>query len=208
MNTETGVDEVGRGAVFGVVVAGAVTISEDQFDYLKQVGVKDSKQLSPVKREKLDRVIRSVADWGIGVATIAEIEKFNILNASLLAMERAIAQLQIMPTHCFIDGNQPLKFQEISPINQTTVVKGDSLHLCIAAASIIAKVYRDRLIIELAEKYPQYDLANNKGYATPKHQEAIFRLGLTDLHRQSFCQRFITRETTSQRIYSQGVRRS
>lgn len=194
MNTETGVDEVGRGSIFGVVVAGAVTISEDQFDYLKQMGVKDSKQLSSVKRVKLDLIIRSVADCGIGVATIAEIEKLNILNASLLAMERAIAQLQIMPNHCFIDGNQPLKFQEISPINQTTVIKGDSLYLCIAAASIIAKVYRDRLIIELAAKYPQYDLDNNKGYATAKHQDAIFRLGLTDLHRQSFCQRFIAKQ--------------
>ena len=197
MNTETGVDEVGRGAVFGVVVAGSVTISEDQYDYLQQMGVKDSKKLSPIKRAELDQLIRSVADWGIGVATIAEIEEFNILNASLLAMERAIAQLQIMPNHCFIDGNQALKFQEISPIKQTTVIKGDSLYLCIAAASIIAKVYRDRLIIELSAKYPFYDLANNKGYATAKHQDAILRLGLTDLHRQSFCQRFVAKESIS-----------
>jgi ribonuclease HII len=195
MNTETGVDEVGRGAVFGIVVAAAVTVSSDRIDYLQQMGVKDSKKLSPAQRQKLDRVIRSVADCQIGVATVAEIENLNILNASLLAMERAIAQLNIPPDHCFVDGNQPLKFREISPIEQTTVIRGDSLYLCIAAASIVAKVYRDRLIIELANNYPQYDLANNKGYATAKHRDAIFRLGLTDLHRPSFCDRFVIKDS-------------
>jgi len=191
MNIETGVDEVGRGAVFGVVVAGAVTISEDQLEYLQNMGVRDSKKLTATKREKLEQVIRSVADCGIGVASIAEIENLNILNASLLAMERAIAQLSSPPEHCFIDGNQRLKFQEIPPIPQTTVVRGDSIYLCIAAASIIAKVWRDRLIIELAQEYPQYDLENNKGYATAKHREAIFKLGLTNLHRSSFCSHLV-----------------
>lgn len=200
MNTETGVDEVGRGSIFGVVVAGAVTLSTDQFDYLKNMGVKDSKKLSPTKREKLDKVIRSVADCGIGVATLSEIENLNILNASLLAMERAIAQLNFPPQHCFIDGNQPLKFQEITPIPQTTVVRGDSIYLCIAAASIIAKVWRDRLIIELGQDYPDYDLANNKGYATAKHREIISRLGITNLHRQSFCSHLLPTVISDQTI--------
>jgi ribonuclease HII len=195
--TETGVDEVGRGAVFGVVVAAAVTVSSDRLEYLQQMGVKDSKKLSPSKREKLDRIIRAVADCQIGIATVAEIEKINILNASLLAMERAIAKFAPIPEHCFIDGNQQLKFQEMLPIKQTTVVKGDSLYTCIAAASIIAKVYRDRLIFEIAKDYPEYDLANNKGYATAKHREAIFKLGLTDLHRRSFCSQFVIDNTKS-----------
>jgi len=198
MNRETGVDEVGRGAVFGVVVAGAVTISEDQLEYLQNMGVRDSKKLTATKREKLEQVIRSVADCGIGVASIAEIENLNILNASLLAMERAIAQLSSPPDHCFIDGNQRLKFQEIPPIPQTTVVRGDSIYLCIAAASIIAKVWRDRLIIELAQEYPQYDLENNKGYATAKHREAIFKLGLTNLHRSSFCSHLVNSHLVNQ----------
>ncbi|AFY72651.1 ribonuclease HII [Synechococcus sp. PCC 7502] len=188
---ETGVDEVGRGAIFGVVVAGAVTIPDHQFDYLKSMGVKDSKKLSPNQRAKLDRVIRAVADCGIGLATVAEIEELNILNASLLAMERAIAQLNTFPAHCFIDGNQRLKFQEIPMIPHTTVIKGDSIYLSIAAASIIAKVWRDRLITELAQEYPKYDLARNKGYATQRHRDALSIYGITNLHRQSFCTNFL-----------------
>ncbi len=191
MNIETGVDEVGRGAIFGVVVAGAVSATPEQIEFFKQIGVKDSKKLNPDKREKLDRVIRSVAICGIGEATVAEIAELNILNASLLAMERAIFALNSPPEHCFIDGNQPLKFFEISPIRQTTVVKGDSLHISIAAASIIAKVWRDNLITNLAKLYPDYNLAQNKGYATAKHIAAIKEHGLTDLHRAWFCKNFL-----------------
>ena len=110
----------------------------------------------------------------------------NILAASLLAMERAIAQLQPQPNHCLIDGNQLLRFKLIAPIPQTTVIKGDSLSVSIAAASIVAKVWRDRQMVELAEVYKGYDLATNKGYGTTKHREAIAKLGYSDLHRKSF----------------------
>jgi len=179
-----GVDEVGRGAIFGSVVAAAVILPLDQFDYLTELGVTDSKKLSHQQRVKLDQVIRDLAiAYGIGVATVAEIEEFNILGASLLAMERAIAVLNPQPHHCLIDGNQPLRFQVIAPMPQTTVVKGDSLSLSIAAASIVAKVYRDRLITDLAKDYDGYDLAQNKGYGTIKHRQAIEKLGFTDLHR-------------------------
>lgn len=187
----TGVDEVGRGAVFGMVLAAAVSIGADQALYLQSLGVKDSKRLCPRQREKLNSIIRAVTDWGIGSASVAEIAQFNILNASLLAMERAIAQLKEQPSHCWVDGNQKLKFQEIMPLDQTTVVRGDSQCLAIAAASIIAKVERDRLITELAPQYPAYDLARNKGYGSARHRAAIAQYGLTPWHRVAFCQKFI-----------------
>jgi ribonuclease HII len=117
------------------------------------------------------------------LATVAEISEINILEASLLAMERAIAQLIPQPTHCLIDGNQKLRFRELSAMPQTTLVRGDNLSLAIASASIVAKVWRDRYLAEQAEIYPGYDLAQNKGYGTAKHLEAISRLGLTDQHR-------------------------
>ncbi len=182
-----GVDEVGRGAIFGSVVAAAVILPLDQFDLLSESGVTDSKKLTHQKRVELDQLIRDLAiAWAVGVATIAEIEEFNILGASLLAMERAIAQLKPAPKHCLIDGNQPLRFQLIAPMPQTTIVKGDSRSLSIAAASIVAKVWRDRLITDLAEVYAGYDLAQNKGYGTAKHKQGIAKLGLTDMHRSGF----------------------
>lgn len=182
-----GLDEVGRGALFGPVVAAAVVLPPDRWDFISGLGVTDSKKLSPGRRAELDVAIREVAiSYGIGSATVVEIAELNILEASLLAMERAIAQLTVRPDRCLIDGNCPLRFRLIPSMPQTTVIRGDSLSLSIAAASIVAKVWRDRLIAELAEKYPGYDLAQNKGYGTAKHRDAIFRLGLTDLHRQSF----------------------
>ena len=182
-----GVDEVGRGSLFGEVVAAAVILPLASFSKLEQLGVTDSKKLSPKRREYLDLMIREVAiACQIGTATVAEIDETNILAASLLAMERAIALLQPQPNHCLIDGNQLLRFKLITPIAQTTVIKGDSLSLSIAAASIVAKVWRDRLMIELAETYTGYDIANNKGYGTIKHRTAIAKLGYTDLHRKTF----------------------
>ncbi len=182
-----GVDEVGRGCLFGEVVAAAVILPIDRLAELEQLGVTDSKKLSPKRRDHLDRIIREVAiACEIGTATVAEIDEMNILSASLLAMERAIAQLQPQPHHCLIDGNQLLRFNLIAPIPQTTVIKGDSLSLSIAAASIVAKVWRDRRMVELAEIYTGYDIATNKGYGTAKHREAIAKLGYSNLHRQTF----------------------
>ena len=182
-----GVDEVGRGCLFGEVVAAAVILPIECLTDLEKLGVTDSKKLSPQRREKLDRVIREVAiACQIGTASVAEIDEMNILAASLLAMERAIAQLQPQPNHCLIDGNQLLRFKLIAPIPQTTVIKGDSLSISIAAASIVAKVWRDRQMVELAEIYTGYDIATNKGYGTVKHRDAIAKFGYSDLHRKTF----------------------
>ena len=182
-----GVDEVGRGCLFGEVVAAAVILPIECLADLEKLGVTDSKKLSPQRREKLDLIIREVAiACQIGTASVTEIDEMNILAASLLAMERAIAQLQPQPNHCLIDGNQLLRFKLIAPIPQTTVIKGDSLSISIAAASIIAKVWRDRQMVELAEIYTGYDIATNKGYGTVKHRDAIAKLGYSDLHRKTF----------------------
>ena len=182
-----GVDEVGRGCLFGEVVAAAVILPIEQLETLENLGVTDSKKLSAQRREQLDEIIREVAiAYAIGTASVIEIDKVNILAASLLAMERAISQLKPQPQHCLVDGNQLLRFQLIAPIPQTTVVKGDSLSISIAAASIVAKVWRDRRMVKLAETYQGYDLATNKGYGTTKHREAIAKLGYSDLHRKSF----------------------
>ncbi len=182
-----GLDEVGRGCLFGEVVAAAVILPIDKLAYLEDLGVTDSKKLSPQRREKLDLIIREIAiAYAIGSATAEEIDEMNILAASLLAMERAISKLNPQPKHCLIDGNQLLRFKLIAPISQTTVIKGDSLSISIAAASIIAKVWRDRRMVELAEIYTGYDLAANKGYGTAKHKNAIAELGYSDLHRKTF----------------------
>lgn len=186
-----GVDEVGRGSLFGEVVAAAVILPIDRLVDLENLGVTDSKKLSPQRRDKLDLIIREVAiAHTIGTASVTEIDEMNILAASLLAMERAIAKLQPQPNHCLIDGNQLLRFKLIAPIPQTTVIKGDSLSISIAAASIVAKVFRDRQMIELAEIYTGYDIATNKGYGTLKHRNAIAKLGYSDLHRKTFKIRF------------------
>lgn len=182
-----GVDEVGRGCLFGEVVAAAVILPLGSLSDLENLGVTDSKKLSSKRREHLDRIIREVAiAYAIGSATAEEIDQMNILAASLLAMERAIAKLNPQPKHCLIDGNQLLRFKLIAPIQQTTIIKGDSLSISIAAASIIAKVWRDRKIVELAEIYTGYDLISNKGYGTAKHRAAIAQLGYSDLHRKTF----------------------
>lgn len=182
-----GVDEVGRGALFGDVVAAAVILPVEQFAYLENLGVTDSKKLSAPRREQLDLMIREVAiACEIGTATVDEIDQINILAASLLAMERAIAKLQPQPQYCLIDGNQPLRFRLIQPVPQKTIIKGDALSLSIASASIVAKVWRDRQMAEMAKVYRGYDLAANKGYGTVKHRQAIAQLGYSDLHRKTF----------------------
>lgn len=179
-----GVDEVGRGALFGPVVAAAVILPPSALTTLQVEQIKDSKQLSSNRRRQLAEKIWALAlDWRIGFATTAEIDQINILQASLLAMKRAVLKLKVQPTVCLVDGNQAIK-DLTTP--QLTVVKGDERLLAIAAASIVAKVWRDELIMRLAVKYPWYDLAANKGYGTVRHRQALQRYGLSPLHRASF----------------------
>lgn len=179
-----GADEVGRGALFGSVVASAVVIPFASIPQLVALGVKDSKKLSPAKRQQLIQPIRElVVGWQISSVSVAEIDKLNILQASLLAMKRCILNLPVTPDICLIDGNKPIPNLEL---RQKTVVKGDLRSPVIAAASILAKVWRDESIIDLANQYPQYDLSRNKGYPTVKHRLAIQKYGISPQHRRSF----------------------
>jgi ribonuclease HII len=179
-----GVDEVGRGALFGPVVAAAVVLPLSALPKLIEIGVKDSKQLSAYRRAKLVKPIEGiVADWQIGYATASEIDELNIVQASVLAMKRAVLQLEVQPAICLVDGIVPIP--ELS-ILQKTIVKGDCRSSAIAAASILAKVWRDNWIASLAGQYPQYDLAKNKGYPTKKHRLALKQYGPCSEHRLSF----------------------
>ncbi|MEO1145969.1 MAG: ribonuclease HII [Cyanobacteria bacterium J06638_22] len=183
-NIIAGVDEVGRGAIFGPVVAAAVILLEPEAQYLMHLGLTDSKKLSPEKRAALfPEILSHAIACKIGVASVREIERINILNASLLAMKRAIMRLDPSPTFCRIDGNRPINDL---PFPQETIIKGDLLHSDIAAASVIAKVWRDRLITRLAQRFPGYDLASNKGYGTVRHRRAIAKLGFSSQHRRTF----------------------
>lgn len=179
-----GVDEVGRGALFGPVVAAAVVLSVADLPRLVEIGVKDSKQLSAKKRSQLIVPIQNiVASWSFGYATVQEIDRLNILQASLLAMQRAIIKLKVTPDLCLVDGDRLLPNL---PLPQKNLIKGDRLSFAIAAASIIAKVWRDKLIVRLARSYPDYDLAANKGYGTKKHLSALQKYGPSKMHRISF----------------------
>lgn len=179
-----GVDEVGRGALFGPVVAAAVVLPQESEAPLAALGVKDSKRLTARKREALVGSIQAKAHcFALGIASVHEIDRMNILQASLLAMKRAVSRLSDKPELCLVDGNQKIPHLDIA---QQTLVKGDQTCLAIAAASILAKVWRDTLIMRLAERYPGYDLAANKGYGSARHRAAIARLGLTSQHRKSF----------------------
>ncbi len=179
-----GIDEVGRGALFGPVVAAAVILPGCALPKLMAAGIKDSKKLSSSRRITLAGQICELAtDWTIGVASSTEIDELNILQATLLAMKRAVLKLNVQPQLCLVDGNQPIK-DLLMP--QKTVVKGDETHVSIAAASIVAKVWRDSLLIRLASKYPLYNLENNKGYGSQKHLQALQQYGPSRLHRKSF----------------------
>lgn len=179
-----GIDEVGRGALFGPVVAAAVILSADSGVQLVKAGVRDSKQLNATQRLILANQIWQVALAAqIGTASVREIDQLNILQASLLAMKRAVLKLKIQPELCLVDGNQPIPRLTVP---QQTLIKGDQKVLAIAAASIIAKVWRDQLVTRLALKYPGYDLAANKGYGSIKHRVALQQLGPSPLHRLSF----------------------
>ena len=179
-----GVDEVGRGALFGPVVAAAVILPDSAIVDLAIAGVTDSKLLSASQRQRLAIQIRALAvAYQISYASAHEIDRLNILQASLLAMKRAIVKLSIQPDFCLIDGNQCIPGLLVP---QQAVVKGDQKFTAIAAASILAKVWRDKLMIRLGLRYPQYDFAANKGYGTVNHRQAIQKYGITPHHRTSF----------------------
>lgn len=179
-----GVDEVGRGALFGPVVAASVILPDAAKTELFSSGIRDSKKLTAAQRRRFAEAIRTLAiDCQIGYASVDEIEQFNILQASLLAMRRAVLKLKVQPELCLVDGNRPIPNL---PMDQQTLIQGDERSPAIAAASIIAKVWRDELVMRFAEKYPEYDLAANKGYGTPKHLAALQQYGPSRLHRRSF----------------------
>ena len=179
-----GIDEVGRGALFGCVVAAAVVLPKSAVARLIALGVKDSKKLSSRQRQKLiEPIEETVTSWHISYASVIEIDRLNILQASLLAMKRSAIGLQVVPDLCLVDGN--FSIPELN-IPQQTVVKGDLRSPVIAAASILAKEWRDRLISDLSQQYPEYDLAKNKGYPTAKHRLAIAQHGISSHHRRSF----------------------
>ena len=185
---EAGCDEAGRGCLAGSVYAAAVIFPENyQNDELN-----DSKQLTDRRRKQLREIIqRDAVAWAVGVVTPEEIDRINILNASILAMHRALDQLTVRPEAIIVDGNRFKPYRPVvdgSAVNipHTTIVKGDGKYLSIAAASILAKTYRDDYMDQLAEEFPQYDWLSNKGYPTKKHREAIRQYGITPYHRKSF----------------------
>jgi len=177
---EAGCDEAGRGCLAGSVYAAAVILPDDyQNDLLN-----DSKQLTEKRRYQLREIIeRDAIAWAVGIVTPEEIDKINILNASILAMHRALDQLKVRPEAIIVDGN---RFKKYKDLPHTTIVKGDGKYLSIAAASILAKTYRDDYMNQLAKEYPQYDWLSNKGYPTKKHREAIKQYGITPYHRKSY----------------------
>lgn len=174
-----GIDEAGRGPLAGPVVAAAVILTPARIPE----GLNDSKALSPKQRELLLNAIEKNALIGIGISEPEEIDRLNILHASLAAMRRAVLALPRLPDMALIDGN---KLPPDMPCKAKTIVKGDSRSLSIAAASIVAKVTRDRLMIEVEARYPGYGLAGHKGYPTKAHMEAVQRLGPSPIHRFSF----------------------
>ncbi len=188
---EAGCDEAGRGCLAGSVYAAAVILPDDYQNEL----LNDSKQLTEKRRYQLRDIIEHDAvAWAVGIVTPEEIDKINILNASILAMHRALDQLKVRPEAIIVDGNRFKPYYERGERSEvrgerlphTTIVKGDSKYLSIAAASILAKTYRDDYMNRLAEEYPQYDWLSNKGYPTQKHREAIRQYGITPYHRKSY----------------------
>ena len=178
--TEAGCDEAGRGCLAGCVYAAAVILPPDYHNEL----LNDSKQLTEKRRYALREVIqRDAVAWAVGIVTPEEIDRINILNASILAMHRALDQLKVRPEAIIVDGN---RFKPYHDLPHSTIVKGDGKYLSIAAASILAKTYRDDYMNQLAVEYPQYDWKGNKGYPTKKHREAIRLHGVTPYHRRTF----------------------
>lgn len=198
---EAGCDEAGRGCLAGSVYAAAVILPPDYHNEM----LNDSKQLTEKRRYALrEEIERDAIAWAVGVCTAEEIDRINILHASYLAMHRALDQLTVRPETLIIDGNRFDPYYptvdhsaidcyetlsvlyDTQPLPHTTIVKGDGKYLSIAAASILAKTYRDDYMNRLAEEYPQYDWLSNKGYPTKKHRQAIAEYGLTPYHRKTF----------------------
>lgn len=179
-----GVDEAGRGPLAGPVYAAAVVLEKGQ----TIEGVNDSKKLSEKKRELLfDKIINECKDYSIGTASEKEIDELNILQATFLSMKRAVDGLSVKPDCALVDGNQIPNLD----CDVTTVVKGDAKSESIAAASILAKVSRDRYMLEMAEKYPQYGFEKHKGYGTKLHYEMIEKYGICDIHRKTFLKKVL-----------------
>ena len=177
---EAGCDEAGRGCLAGAVYAAAVILPADYQNEL----LNDSKQLTERRRYQLRTEIeRDAVAWAVGIVQPDEIDQINILNASILAMHRALDQLQVRPEAVIVDGN---RFKPYGQLPYTTIVKGDAKYQAIAAASILAKTYRDDYMLRLDEEYPGYDWQQNKGYPTRRHREAIRQLGITPYHRKSY----------------------
>jgi len=177
---EAGCDEAGRGCIAGPVFAAAVILPPD----FSNPVLDDSKKLSAKKREELRPLIEQEAlDWGVGMVDEKEIDQINILNASFLAMHRALEKMKLVPTYLLIDGN---RFTPYSEIPYSCIVKGDGIYASIAAASILAKTHRDEYMETLHQEYPQYGWNLNKGYPTRAHRKAIYKFGPTPYHRRSF----------------------
>lgn len=184
-----GVDEAGRGPLCGPVYAAAVILSPDR----PIEGLNDSKKLSEQRREQLfESICEQAESYGIGFATVEEIERVNILQATFMAMCRAVEQLREPPALVLVDGNQVPKGLALPT---RTVVKGDALSASIAAASILAKVSRDREMLEWDKKYPEYQFAKHKGYGTAQHYEALRKWGPSPIHRMSFLKKFLSEES-------------
>ena len=177
---ECGIDEAGRGPLAGPVYAAAVILPSG----LEIEGLNDSKKISEKKREQLfDVICEKAVDYSIGIATEQEIDEINILNATFLAMHRAVEGLKTKPDYALIDGNQ---YPRIPFVTEETVVKGDAKSMSIAAASILAKVSRDRFMLEIAKEYPQYQFEKHKGYGTKLHYEMLKEFGPSPIHRMTF----------------------
>lgn len=183
--TICGIDEAGRGPLAGPVYAAAVILPLG----LEITGLNDSKKLSEKKREELfDVICEKAVDFSIGIADEKEIDEINILNATFLAMKRAVDGLKIKPDYALIDGN---RYPRIGGITEETIVKGDGKSMSVAAASILAKVSRDRYMLEIAEKYPQYCFEKHKGYGTKLHYEMLEKYGISPVHRKSFLKKLL-----------------
>ena len=181
---EVGIDEVGRGCIFGPVFSSVVVLSLENTHVLKKLGVNDSKKLSPKKRNSLlPKILDLSQDWGIGQSSVREIDKFGIRYATELSMMRAVYKLKIKPSIIYIDGSLPLRLWKG---RQKNIIKGDSKLISISAASILAKCARDSLMNRLDEKYKGYFISKNKGYGTSDHFLSIHKFGITNLHRKSF----------------------
>lgn len=180
-----GIDEAGRGPLAGPVYAAAVILPVD----LEIKGLNDSKKLSEKKREQLfDIICENAIDYSVGTADEKEIDEINILNATFLAMKRAVDGLKIRPDYALIDGN---RYPKIGGITEETIVKGDGISMSIAAASVLAKVSRDRYMLDMAVEYPQYKFEKHKGYPTKLHYEMIENYGISPIHRKSFLKKVL-----------------